>query len=58
MNYQIIVGEDVIEETSSAQKAHVMFDEYVEMSKDGYGRIGHKDVYLFFNSKIIKEHEN
>lgn len=37
------------------ERAIKIFKEYVEMSKNNYGRVGHEDVILMDGEEIVKE---
>ena len=58
MKYTVICANlGTVHETNNRKDAENVFNEYVQMSKDGYGRAAGEDVYLMLKDcTIIKEH--
>ena len=56
-NYQVIVGNiGTVYDGSNQTKANGIYDEYVQMSKDNYGRAGGESVTLMEDGEPIAEH--
>lgn len=58
MKYNVICTNiGTVHETNNRKDAINVFQQYVEMSKNGYGRAAGEDVYLMLKDcTIIKEH--
>jgi len=57
MKYTVVVGNiGTVLETNNEEEAFETYREYVEMSKDNYGRAAGEDVVVFFKDDILVEY--
>jgi hypothetical protein len=57
-HWELIVGNlGTVYSGTDGFHAIVDFNEYVKMSKDGYGRVAGEPVTLFKNGEVHKEYE-
>jgi len=55
--YELVVGNiGVVYRGPHAAIAVAEFDEYVDISKSGYGRAAGEEITLFKDGEVIKEH--
>ena len=57
IHYSVIVSNlGTVHTTSKEHEARKEFNDYVTLSKQGYGRVGHESITLMEDGEIIKEY--